>query len=164
MTKQEYISHKIRILEHENKGRSHAQNVAIAISLANKKYGMQQGGEWWNTFTNPNFDIQAQTMSPQQNFAPQTTGMNAQGSLGQPRPQLEPLTQITPQGLQPFTTPPVQGLTTPDLSKVQQSYIQSQPKDFTWESTQKNTHPTGDEWQRYKLANICRETTKKRRK
>jgi len=155
MNKKEWISAKIRKLEHENKGRSHQENIAIAFSMWERgDHKLQQGGitqpEWYNMFTNPNVNLQAQTMSPQQPFQyipPQTTGANIEGSLGQSRPQEEPLTQMTPLGLNPLQT-------TPNLSGVQQSYLQSQGTTPQWESTQKQQPLTGDEWQRYKLANI----------
>jgi len=48
-TKQEWISAKIRLLEKENKGRSHAQNIAIAYSMYEKEHKkMQQGGSWYD--------------------------------------------------------------------------------------------------------------------
>lgn len=54
-SKQEWISNKIRLLENENKGRSHEQNIAIAFSLYNQMHKedggeidmYQQGGQWY---------------------------------------------------------------------------------------------------------------------
>jgi hypothetical protein len=152
MTKQEWVNKKTQFLI-TKEGYNPAQAYAISNSMYERGDHMQEGGNvninpnWWETFQNPNINLQAQTMSPQQTFAPQTTGANIQGSLGQPRPQEEALTQMTPMGLNPMQS-------VPNLSGVQQSYLQSQGAAPQWESTQKPDTRAADEWQRYKLANI----------
>lgn len=42
--KNEWISNKIKILENENSGRSHSQNIAIAFSMYEKSHKKQEGG------------------------------------------------------------------------------------------------------------------------
>jgi hypothetical protein len=66
MTKNEWISNKIRILERENKGRSHEQNIAIAYSMAEREF-KQEGGDVYNTM---NEDYLKKIQSYLSNFSP----------------------------------------------------------------------------------------------
>lgn len=72
MTKNEWISHKIQILENENKGRSHQQNIAIAYSMAEKEF-KQEGGDIGYTPSNEDYFKNIQTYLS--NFTPALQNM-----------------------------------------------------------------------------------------